>query len=1106
MVEANLLVVNLTKICLYLILCYGCTTFLLNNNIIINMTNANTSKLIQLYVSIILLIAFSFGAIFPSVSLAQIGVGNVFMPQLTQEYTPMLLTGLKINTKNPFEFEFLVNPGSSDIKIDVEARRALPEKLIKYFLAAVTVPEEDLWVNLNPKEANRIIPGAFGKTEMGRDLLAQDYVLKQIAASLMTNSVMGNNFKSNVITHHPSLITNILNKIWIVTESAVVYEKDNVAYVLEAKLKVMTQDERTNVSKAAQPQDNLIQNLIPKIQSEVNYGEKFAQLRQIYNSLILAAWYKRKLKNSILKQAYIGKNKIIGVDITDKDASQKIYDQYLKSFKEGVLNKIREEYDPVNQEIIARKYFAGGAEFVNIDKAMNVISNIGNYGSQLLKLDSAMVVKAGVNVKDAELQINTESTSSLEEDIRDPDDVIFEYIDTLKNKKTDLTLEQVSTLLGYPKSRVYQAFKKKGAKTRQMDGPKKKRILKWADRQKGKNSKELLGEISTKLNVSEPYLSSVLKNERPELSGWGNLKELRIVEYFMSFKGGLPDESLGATVKALGGDISRTTVFRVRRDWLAGKYKNFIAGKIKDVSSVAESDKALIASSNEDSRRRLILETIGNFRISVFSVRNIYDVLVEMISKLAKDSDKIALMSENETLGLKYVELFELLKSKKAWVELGEGSLVTFERYENDPQIDVDNIIEALKTSILNMKYLLDDLKIAQISLDDLILEIKNIVDGGGEDYAMISEKVRSKKGFSQTIKSLIVRRLIDDGGVLWDMNFRNKIVDFFNSGIFNEINIHERILVYGDIYEFFKREFRTKNADAYYKAILCLDLILAVDIYEYCRLLFSNFQVSVEIIAESMLEDGAIDRNALHAIQQYVNLHDTPNELVGFVELYSNSWSSLLSPGDNSIFILQMLKGFVDDEIKHFLFESKYIKRLSDEDGVETLYSIEKTDLKPEIKKARTHDERMSENAQVIRNHVPKSFFTELIMKRFEIFSIQLLEVDKALKHFRFLNEGTNKVKEQNSAMVSKKNDSINIHNFIKPDMDEIQSVDLKQVGGIDLVAASESLAVQGDVADFEFDPEFIQLIISPDFKGLAPVVFSVIPDVNTAAWLGIQ
>jgi len=44
-------------------------------------------------------------------------------------------------------------------------------------LASLAVPDDNQWVNLSPYERDRIIKFDFGKTEMGRDLLAQDYTL-----------------------------------------------------------------------------------------------------------------------------------------------------------------------------------------------------------------------------------------------------------------------------------------------------------------------------------------------------------------------------------------------------------------------------------------------------------------------------------------------------------------------------------------------------------------------------------------------------------------------------------------------------------------------------------------------------------------------------------------------------------------------------------------------------------------------------------------------------------------------------------------------------------------------------------------------------------------
>ena len=91
----------------------------------------------------------------------------------TPQFTPTMVKGITVHPENPLEFDFIIDTG--DTHIQGEALERESKRLIKYFLAALTVPEKDLWVNLSPYEADRIIPDGFGQTEMGRDLLAQDY-------------------------------------------------------------------------------------------------------------------------------------------------------------------------------------------------------------------------------------------------------------------------------------------------------------------------------------------------------------------------------------------------------------------------------------------------------------------------------------------------------------------------------------------------------------------------------------------------------------------------------------------------------------------------------------------------------------------------------------------------------------------------------------------------------------------------------------------------------------------------------------------------------------------------------------------------------------------
>ena len=453
------------------------------------------------------------------------------MVYLSPAFTPAVLKGIKVFPDEPLRFDFIVDTG--DTHFEGRALEDESKRLIRYFLASLTVPEDDLWVNLSPYEKDRIIPDKFGQTEMGRDLLSQDYLLKQLTASLLyPEEELGKTFWNNVFAQAQekygttAVPVNTFNKVWIVPEKAVVYENGDTAFVVESRLKVMlerdyiaqqysqnvehgtwniedkkgrekaysvhriskmdhpdTPGDDTEVGKsgndtevgksgndtkvnkpgndtkvnkpgndtkvnkpgndtkvnkpgndtkvnkpgndtkvnkpgedtesvslrgatrrsnllsedriAALPavarndtivspstrnpapltlnpesnaSDDIMREIIlPEIEREVNEGTHFAKLRQIYHSLILAEWFRRNLRESLLGQVYLEQNKIDGVDIEDKQAREKIYGQYLAAFKQGVYDVIKEDYDTATQQMIPRKYFSGGIGFQSSD-------------------------------------------------------------------------------------------------------------------------------------------------------------------------------------------------------------------------------------------------------------------------------------------------------------------------------------------------------------------------------------------------------------------------------------------------------------------------------------------------------------------------------------------------------------------------------------------------------------------------------------------------------------------------------------------------------------------------------------------------------------------
>jgi len=93
-----------------------------------------------------------------------------------------VLKGIKFYPDNPLKLDFIIEQGNKTLS--QEELKSESSKLIKYFLSALTIPEADLWVNLSPQEPDRVVPTELGLTDMGGDLLEQDYILKQITASL----------------------------------------------------------------------------------------------------------------------------------------------------------------------------------------------------------------------------------------------------------------------------------------------------------------------------------------------------------------------------------------------------------------------------------------------------------------------------------------------------------------------------------------------------------------------------------------------------------------------------------------------------------------------------------------------------------------------------------------------------------------------------------------------------------------------------------------------------------------------------------------------------------------------------------------------------------
>ena len=90
----------------------------------------------------------------PTVFAQEFSVSDLPVPgtmvSVSPSFVPTLIKGLTVHKDNPFLFDFIVDPGQSNYPKQVLKDESL--RMIKYFFAALTIPDKDIWVNLSPYE------------------------------------------------------------------------------------------------------------------------------------------------------------------------------------------------------------------------------------------------------------------------------------------------------------------------------------------------------------------------------------------------------------------------------------------------------------------------------------------------------------------------------------------------------------------------------------------------------------------------------------------------------------------------------------------------------------------------------------------------------------------------------------------------------------------------------------------------------------------------------------------------------------------------------------------------------------------------------------------
>ncbi|MCX5695490.1 MAG: hypothetical protein NTW18_02340 [Candidatus Omnitrophica bacterium] len=375
----------------------------------------------------ILSLALTISLLFQQIGFAQIATelnlvnhfARMASSLTVEKFRPLHLRYFSYDNLND-NFKVLVDKG--DFEKGLSPKGAVPEEklkeetktLLSYFLVGVTLPDSMFWVNLRPDSEDQIIDQYLEKTDIGKIMLEADLQLKKDTA-LMTSPATpeGREYwdrlykKAAELYGYDNVSIPTLTRPWIVPGEIIVRESQDSAYVYKANLKVMLEQDylkdssnynfKDSRSKALNEYSSeLIRELIiPKLTKEVNSSKRYAPLRQVYYSLILARWFKLRFSGKTGTYASLINTRNL-TNLISKDSWSKTdyFKQYQKSFSEGEYNIQEPVRTPTGQVI--RSYFSGGIDVAS--SAINTQNGVSNLKAALpLSLFSRTGVIIGGN-------------------------------------------------------------------------------------------------------------------------------------------------------------------------------------------------------------------------------------------------------------------------------------------------------------------------------------------------------------------------------------------------------------------------------------------------------------------------------------------------------------------------------------------------------------------------------------------------------------------------------------------------------------------------------------------------------------------------------------
>lgn len=303
---------------------------------------------------------------------------------IQDKFRPLHLRFLSYDTQTN-NFKLLLDKGD-ERNLQTPKIEETTKTLLNYFLVGITLPNRSFWVNLRPDAEDNIIEPELAQTDVGRILLEADLQLKKDTAKFTSpDTPEGKQYwdklykKAEELFGNENITIPTLTRPWIVPQEIIIRETKDNAYIYKATLKVLLEEDYlNNATNAINAMDSiytfkdlrlkalnvysseLIRHLIiPKLTQEVNTAKRYASLRQVYYSLILAQWFKQRFYGKGgFYSSLIDKKNLNGLTSKASWSKTTYFNEYQRSFKEGEYNIKEPVYTPYGQ--VLRSYMSGG--------------------------------------------------------------------------------------------------------------------------------------------------------------------------------------------------------------------------------------------------------------------------------------------------------------------------------------------------------------------------------------------------------------------------------------------------------------------------------------------------------------------------------------------------------------------------------------------------------------------------------------------------------------------------------------------------------------------------------------------------------------------------